>query len=66
MTVLVNGEPRDVVSARDVAALIEEFRLPAATLLIEHNGTALIRSEWSATLLADGDHLEFLRVTAGG
>jgi len=66
MMVLVNGEPREVKAARTVAAFVEEFGLPAPTLLIEHNGVALTRSEWAATTLADNDRIELLRVTAGG
>jgi sulfur carrier protein len=66
MTVLVNGESREVHRATDVAALVSEFGLPAPTLLIEHNGIALTRSEWPQTPLAQGDRLELLRVTAGG
>lgn len=66
MTVQVNGEPRELREARDVAAMVAEFGLPAPTLLIEHNGMALTRSEWAATPLNEGDRLELLRVTAGG
>lgn len=66
MTVQVNGEPRELREARDVAAMVAELGLPAPTLLIEHNGVALTRSEWAAAPLRDGDRLELLRVTAGG
>ena len=66
MTVFVNGEPREIAAATDVAALVEELGLPGPALLIEHNGTALTRSEWPATPLSEGDRLELLRVTAGG
>jgi sulfur carrier protein len=66
MTVLVNGEPRDLRIATTVAAMVAELDLPAPTLLIEHNGTALTRSNWVETSLAEGDRIELLRVTAGG
>ena len=66
MTVLVNGEPREAVTSHTVADLVDELGLPAPTLLIEHNGTALTRSEWPSTLINEGDRLELLRVTAGG
>ncbi len=66
MIVVVNGSPREVVAARTIAALVEELQFPAPTLLIEHNGLALTRSEWAATPLAEGDRIELLRVTAGG
>jgi sulfur carrier protein len=46
--------------------LIEELRLPAETILIEHNTTALLRSDWPKTSLAEGDRIELLRVSAGG
>ncbi|MGH8045992.1 MAG: sulfur carrier protein ThiS [Chthoniobacterales bacterium] len=66
MTVFVNGERRELQSARTVAALVEELGFPAPTLLIEHNGTALTRSEWPSATLTEGDRIELLRVTAGG
>lgn len=66
MTVSVNGESRALSRSRTVADLVEELDLPAPALLIEHNGVALVRSEWVTTALADGDRLELLRVTAGG
>jgi len=66
MTVSLNGEPCEVRSAKTVAGLIEEFRLPAPALLIEHNGIALTRSEWAGTPLHTGDRVELLRVAAGG
>lgn len=66
MTVHINGEPREVARSRTVAELVEELELPAPTLLIEHNGTALHRAEWSSAAVADGDRLELLRVVAGG
>ncbi len=64
-TVCLNGSSR-TVSARTVADLPGELGLAAETLLIEHNGKALLRSEWTETSLSDGDRLEFLRVAAGG
>jgi sulfur carrier protein len=66
MTVFVNGEPREVTRSRTVTELVAELELPGPTLLIEHNGTALHRSEWPETPLAGGDRLELLRVVAGG
>ena len=66
MTVSVNGEPREVLRSRTVVELVAELELPGPTPTIEHNGTALHRSEWAETPLAEGDRLELLRVVAGG
>jgi sulfur carrier protein len=54
------------VDARNVEALVAELGLPLAAALVEHNGTALLRSEWLKTQLQDGDRLEIIRMVAGG
>lgn len=61
----VNGAPRESAAAT-VTEFATELGLPAELLLIEHNGIALTRSEWSETRLLNGDRLEILRVAAGG
>ncbi len=63
---LVNGEHKDLQVATTVEALVDELGLPAPMLLIEHNGEALRRSEWSTRSLVEGDRIELLRVAAGG
>lgn len=66
MTLQINGEARDLPELANVAELVKQLALPAATLLVEHNRTALRREEWAATSLADGDRIELLRLAAGG
>ncbi|HEY3897467.1 MAG TPA: sulfur carrier protein ThiS [Chthoniobacter sp.] len=66
MTVIVNGDPREVARAKDVAGLIEELGLPAPATLVEHNGLALRREEWPGRALAEGDRVELVRIVAGG
>ncbi len=66
ISIILNGEPRPVPTGAGLAALIESLGLPAQGVLIEHNGTALLRDEWPDVRLAEGDRLEILRVVAGG
>jgi sulfur carrier protein len=66
MTVSVNGEPREIARATNVAELVDELGLPAPAILVEHNGLALRRDEWPARPLADGDRIELIRIVAGG
>ena len=66
MTIAINGERREIGSAVNVAELIEELALPAPATLVEHNGLALRRDEWSGRALADGDRIELIRIVAGG
>lgn len=65
MTIQLNGEPRQTAAA-SVLALLEELELAPQAVLVEHNGTALHRSELTDTALQEGDRLEILRVVAGG
>lgn len=65
MKLVLNGKEREV-QAQQVEALVAELGLPLAAALVEHNGTALLRSEWTKTSLQDGDRLEIIRMVAGG
>ena len=65
MNLHLNGKELGV-DATNVEALVAELRLPLAAALVEHNGTALLRSEWLKTQLQDGDRLEIIRMVAGG
>ena len=65
MTVVVNGDLREI-AARDIAQLVSELGLPPEVALVEHNGMALRRNEWTAHPLQEGDRLEIIRIVAGG
>lgn len=62
----INGEKREDLAAKTIAALVEELRLPGQSLLVEHNGLALRRDEWTRATLAAGDRVELLKIVAGG
>lgn len=66
MQIVLNGEKREVATARTVAELVAELGLPAPALLVEHNGVALRRTEWDASRLRDHDRVEIIRIVAGG
>lgn len=65
MTITLNGDPHET-TASTIAELVKNLDLSAPTLLIEHNGSALRRYEWPDITLGDGDHVEVLRIAAGG
>jgi thiamine biosynthesis protein ThiS len=66
MKVAVNGESVDAREAKTIAELIERYELPPQSILVEHNGLAVHRHEWTERALAEGDRIEFIRVVAGG
>jgi sulfur carrier protein len=65
MQVIVNGENQSL-NADNIAKLVNNLDLAPETVLVERNGVALLRSEWSQTPVADGDSIEILKVAAGG
>lgn len=66
MQLEINGQLRGDLCPRSVSELLDQLGLPAATALVELNGRALLRSEWSDANICEGDRIEILRVSAGG
>ena len=66
MRVTVNGSSTDLPDDTDLPALLQQFGLKVGTVVVEHNGTALLRGELAAARLRDGDRIELVRAVAGG
>ena len=66
MKILLNGETADARGAVTVAELAERYGLQPNSILIEHNGVALHRREWTRRTLHEADRLEIIRIVAGG
>ncbi len=66
MNVRLNGERAETRGAQTIAELVERFELPPKSILIEHNGLALHRREWTTRTLSEDDRIEFIHVVAGG
>lgn len=62
----VNGAPSEVPDGSDLPALLSSLGLRVGSVVVEHNGTALLRSELPGVLLREGDRLELVRAVAGG
>lgn len=66
MTIFLNGEAAECADDTTIEQLLVQRGLAPETTLVEHNGAALPRREWSGKRLTSGDRLEILRVAAGG
>ena len=66
MRLTVNGASHEVADGTTLVALVEQLGLRVGSVVVEHNGTALLRSEVEARSLHDGDVLELVRAVAGG
>ena len=63
---MVNGDVQELSGPTTIAQLVAALELPARAVLVEHNGVALRRDEWSARSLQENDRIEFIRIVAGG
>ena len=66
MQLSVNGEPSEVPDGMDLPGLLTSLGLRVGSVVVEHNGAALLRSELSEVVLRDGDRVELVRAVAGG
>ena len=66
MQLIVNGRPAEVPDGTALPALVESLGLRVGSVVVEHNGTALLRSELPGVVLSDGDRVELVRAVAGG
>lgn len=66
MTVVVNGQPRQLAPGTTVAAVVAALRAPSRGVAVAVNGEVVPRAAWSDTTLVDGDQVEVLAATQGG
>jgi sulfur carrier protein len=65
MRVIVNGEAREIASAR-VDALLGELEYEGTHFAIALNFDVLPRSRWAETALNNGDEIEIITPRQGG
>lgn len=65
MTIQLNGEAAKT-SAKTVTQLLKELGLADKPVIIEHNQTALLKTEHETTPLSENDQLEVITLAAGG
>ena len=65
MRVIVNGEAREIASAR-VDALLGELEFEGTHFAIAVNYDVVPKARWAETALADGDMVEILTPRQGG
>jgi sulfur carrier protein len=65
MRVIVNGEPREILSVR-VDALLAELEYEGTHFAIAVNYDVLPKSRWAQTQLKSGDQIEIITPRQGG
>ncbi len=64
--IVVNGERRRIDAGTAMPQLLADLGLGVGWVVVELNGTALLKAEVHRAVLADGDVLELVRAVAGG
>lgn len=65
-SIVVNGEPREVVAGASVADLVENLGLALGRVAIERNLEILPRPAWGETRVEPGDRYEIVQFVGGG
>ena len=66
MSVVINGENREITSPVTVTALLRDLGLDARKIALEHNLEIVPRSAYDSTLISDGERLEIVHFIGGG
>jgi sulfur carrier protein len=66
LSVILNGNVRELDSATTLAELVAELGLKADRVAVERNGEIVPRDTWIEVILRPGDKLEVVHFVGGG
>ncbi len=66
ITIQLNGSPHSIPGGQSVASLLASLELANQRVAIEVNANVVPRSEYTETLLQEGDRVEIIRAIGGG
>lgn len=64
MNITVNSQPRTVADTSTVASIVSEHDAQGTAIAV--NGHLVLRTEWSSTLLHEGDQIVVITAAYGG
>jgi thiamine biosynthesis protein ThiS len=64
--VVANGRETAATLPCSIESFLLQQKLLPRSVVVEHNGEAVAPSEFSSRKLHPGDHLEIVRIVAGG
>lgn len=66
ISVVINGERREIPEGLTVVQLIEHLSMPADRVAMERNFDVLPRAQWAATKVEPNDTFEIVHLVGGG
>jgi len=64
--IIANGQPVSAELPCSIEAFLLAQGLRPRSVVVEHNGEAVVPSEFNQRQLATGDRLEIIKIVAGG
>ena len=66
INIYLNGTKQEIPAETDMSRLLEIFSLPFQRIAIELNKAVVRRSDWSDTIISEGDRIEVVHFVGGG
>lgn len=66
VNIRLNGKEQEIASGTTVSGLLDELRLVAGMVVVEHNREILARDSYATVRLREGDQLELVHFVGGG
>jgi thiamine biosynthesis protein ThiS len=66
LTILLNGDRRELSGPMSVAALLAQLDIDARRVAVEHNLIVVRRDAFERTVIRDGDAVEIVNFVGGG
>lgn len=66
ISIILNGEVRQVRSDTTLDSLIEYFSLPRQRVAIEYNNSVARRIDWPKIIVRESDRIEVVHFVGGG
>jgi len=66
LTIILNGDPHEIVGTLSVSELLEHLSIDARRVAVEHNLVVLKRAAFDQTIVREGDQIEIVNFVGGG
>ena len=66
MTIIVNGEKREIQTEVTLSELLENLSVPSERIAVELNKQVVRRKDWENVQIADADNIEIIHFVGGG
>ena len=66
MTIILNGDPHEIVRPVTVTELLAQLSIDARRVAVEHNLVILRRGTFDSVVVRDGDQVEIVNFVGGG